>query len=291
MRMFISTLLMIILGTALAGAAVTGVLGLSDVEIDAAIAVWFPLAQDEAIIAVRWYNNDGTTVFPELMLTAGLPDKPGALADATVVRLGLQGGSDQWARCVMAEPIASAENGLYVVFRLPQGSVPIDRGAGGGAAVGYELCEGGRHAWLTPDGESWIALSEDVAMAVEVEKTAATSTTMRLERGAGKQLGLEALVGDMPVLVDSFLKPTPNPFNPKTQLRFSLQRACPVLLEVYDLKGRKLATPAAGRFAAGPHQVEWAARDSSGRELASGVYLARLKLPGFEGVQKLMLVR
>ncbi|HPF35517.1 MAG TPA: T9SS type A sorting domain-containing protein [Candidatus Krumholzibacteria bacterium] len=291
MRTFISTLLMIVIVSATAYAEIDGVLGLSEVEPDAALAVWFPLAQDQAVTAVRWYNNDGTTVFPELMLTAGQPEEPGWLGDATAVHLALQGGSDQWARCALTDPVASSVDGLYVVFRLPQGSVPISRGEGGGVAVGYEMKENGRLAWLTPDGENWVALSRDVDMAVEIETAPAVPSTVRLERGAGKNLGLEAAAADAPVLIDAFLKPSPNPFNPKTQLQFSLKEAGPVSLEIYDLMGRQVSVPVRARYAAGPHQVEWTARDERGRELASGVYLARLKLNGFEGTQRLVLVR
>jgi len=270
---------------------VVGVLGLSEVETDAAVAVWFPLPQDRAVTAVRWYNNDGTTVFPELLLSAGLPGTPGLLSAATVVRLDAQGGSDRWARVELEEPVASAVDGLYVLFRLPPGSVPVSRGEGGGAAVGYGAEAGGPTAWLTPDGEHWIRLSEGLALGVEVETEAAAPGTVRLERDTAKHLALARPDAGTPAPVDAFLKPSPNPFNPKTALRFSLREAGPVLLEVYDLMGRKLAVPAQGRFSAGPHEVEWTARDAKGREMASGVYLARLKLRGFESTQRLVLVR
>lgn len=292
MTRFITTLLLLVVVSAPSPALdITGVLGLSEVETAAAVAVWFPLPQDQAVTAVRWYNNDGTTVFPELLLSAGLPETPGLLSAATVVHLNAQGGSDQWARCDTDEPVASAVDGLYVLFRLPPGSVPVSRGVGGGAAVGYGVEEGGPKAWLTPDGENWLRLSEELALGVEIETAEAEPGTVRLERDVTKHLALAAPADGAPAPIDAFLKPSPNPFNPKTALRFSLREAGPVLLEIYDLMGRKLATPAAGRYAAGPHEVEWTARDGRGRELASGVYLARLKLSGYESTQRLVLVR
>lgn len=292
MTRFITTLLLLVVASVPSPALdITGVLGLSEVETAAAVAVWFPLPQDQAVAAVRWYNNDGTTVFPELLLSAGLPGTPGLLSAATVVRLDAQGGSDRWARVELEEPVASAVDGLYVLFRLPLGSVPVSRGEGGGAAVGYGAEEGGPSAWLSPDGENWLRLSEELALGVEIETVEAEPGTVRLERDVTKHLALAAPADGAPAPIDALLKPSPNPFNPKTALRFSLRESGPVLLEIYDLMGRKLATPAAGRYAAGPHEVEWTARDGRGRELASGVYLARLKLSGYESTQRLVLVR
>lgn len=272
-------------------AAVTGVLGLSEVEVDAAIGIWFPLEPDQAVTAVRWHNNDGTTPIPELMLSAGIPENPGHLAGASAVGVSVFGGTDRLSRFVLAEPVGSAVDGLYVLFRLPQGSVPIHRGHGGGVALGYSEAPDGPLSWLTPDGEHWIPLSDEITLEVEIETTEAEDSTVRLERDAGKQLGLAASHSDVEIPVDAFLTPSPNPFNPKTTFRFSLAQAGPVLLEVYDLKGRKLASPVRGRYSAGTHQVDWTARDESGRDLASGVYLGRMKLGTIDETQRLVLVR
>ena len=48
-------------------------------------------------------------------------------------------------------------------------------------------------------------------------------------------------------------------------------------LAVYNLAGQKLATLAHGLRVAGAYTLRWNGRDSDGRELASGVYLYRLK--------------
>ena len=68
----------------------------------------------------------------------------------------------------------------------------------------------------------------------------------------------------------------PNPFNPRTTLRFELPAAASVRLEVYDVAGRRVRTLVAADLAAGPHEVRWDGRDGAGRGLPSGSYLARL---------------
>lgn len=70
----------------------------------------------------------------------------------------------------------------------------------------------------------------------------------------------------------------PNPFNPSTQLEFSLPAASTVTLTVHDLRGRLVRTLVAGaEHAAGDHATTWDGRDDAGAPVASGVYLARLK--------------
>jgi len=65
----------------------------------------------------------------------------------------------------------------------------------------------------------------------------------------------------------------PNPFNPSTQISFSLNRATEVTLSVYDVNGRLVSTLANNKgFAAGTHSLQF---DAS--KLASGVYMYQLK--------------
>lgn len=83
----------------------------------------------------------------------------------------------------------------------------------------------------------------------------------------------------------------PNPFNPQTTLRFSLDLPARGELSIHDLSGRRLATPARGDFLAGEHAVDWDGADHAGRALASGVYVARLSTTVGTASLKLNLVR
>ncbi len=85
-------------------------------------------------------------------------------------------------------------------------------------------------------------------------------------------------VPDRPAdLEDARLLPNaPNPFNPRTELRFALDAEGSVGLEIYDARGRRVAHFAPAVYGAGDHAVTWNGADDSGRPVASGVYRVRM---------------
>ncbi len=83
----------------------------------------------------------------------------------------------------------------------------------------------------------------------------------------------------------------PNPFNPRTTVRFALEQDCTTDLGVFDLRGRRVATLLNGRQSAGPHAVVWDGKDHQGRGVASGVYLAVLRAGGRLHTTRLALLR
>ncbi len=91
-----------------------------------------------------------------------------------------------------------------------------------------------------------------------------------------------------PNLPDEFeLYPnTPNPFNPTTQIKFSLPQATDVKLAVYDVLGRRVATLLNGKRKAGEHSVTFEAGN-----LSSGVYIYRLEAEGVSKSRKMLLVK
>lgn len=64
----------------------------------------------------------------------------------------------------------------------------------------------------------------------------------------------------------------PNPFNPTTQISYQIPQQGNVLLEVYDMAGRKIQTLVNESVAAGSYQVNFDASN-----LSSGVYVYRLQ--------------
>ena len=79
----------------------------------------------------------------------------------------------------------------------------------------------------------------------------------------------------------------PNPFNPRTHIRFALPEAVPVTLEVYNMWGQKVATLIDGETCdAGHYEMIFAAN-----RLASGLYLYRLQAGSFDQVKKMTLVK
>ena len=89
----------------------------------------------------------------------------------------------------------------------------------------------------------------------------------------------------------ALLRNYPNPFNPKTTIRFDLPEAQDVKLVVYDITGRKIATLVDDAFDAGYHTVDWYGRDEQGVELASGVYFYRIKAGPLEWTERMVLLK
>lgn len=83
----------------------------------------------------------------------------------------------------------------------------------------------------------------------------------------------------------------PNPFNPQTEIAFTVHRAGPASLRVYDLKGGLVRSLHEGRLEEGPHAMTWDGRDATGQMSPAGVYFYRLELNGEVGVRKMMLVK
>lgn len=68
----------------------------------------------------------------------------------------------------------------------------------------------------------------------------------------------------------------PNPFRAQTLIQFSIREAQALKLEVFNLRGQKVATPVDGLIATGDHQVSWNGLDYEGQKVPAGVYLYRL---------------
>ena len=83
----------------------------------------------------------------------------------------------------------------------------------------------------------------------------------------------------------------PNPFNPLVIVSFRLNSASLARMAVFDVSGREIALLSHEPLAAGLHEISWDGTDSSGREVASGVYLARLTVQGKSFTQPLTLIR
>jgi hypothetical protein len=74
------------------------------------------------------------------------------------------------------------------------------------------------------------------------------------------------------------LRAAPNPSVTGTTLEYAIDRAAPVTVAIYDLAGRRVALLAErSSVEAGAHTVFWDLRDTSGRRVPPGAYLARMQ--------------
>lgn len=83
----------------------------------------------------------------------------------------------------------------------------------------------------------------------------------------------------------------PNPFNPATTIRYSLDREGAVSLLVFNARGERVRRLFAGHQSAGAHAIEWDGSDDAGRSVSAGAYFCTLESQGRRMTRKLMLVR
>ena len=137
-----------------------------------------------------------------------------------------------------------------------------------------------------------VDVSQKVVVSVErgwvpqrVYPTAATKPVVLTKPALGED-GAEA---------DSFVfgmaQNYPNPFNPTTSIRYTLTASSNVRLVVYSVLGQEVRVLVNGMQQPGHHAVQWDGLDDGGRQVASGVYLCRLKASPDVAVQKMVLMR
>ena len=83
----------------------------------------------------------------------------------------------------------------------------------------------------------------------------------------------------------------PNPFNPRTTVRFDVARAGMVRLAIFSLRGDLVRTLVAARLDAGSHDIVWDGSDELGRGVASGVYVVRLESTDVVDARKIVLIQ
>ncbi|MGH1362542.1 MAG: FlgD immunoglobulin-like domain containing protein [Calditrichia bacterium] len=83
----------------------------------------------------------------------------------------------------------------------------------------------------------------------------------------------------------------PNPFNPSTTIRFSLEKAADVRLSIYSILGEEIAVLVQGAIEAGEHDAIWDGLNAAGHEVASGMYLYRLQTDRHSETQRMILLK
>ena len=84
----------------------------------------------------------------------------------------------------------------------------------------------------------------------------------------------------------------PNPFNPITTIRFAIPEAATVRLEVYNMLGQRVTTLINDEhYSAGTYEAMWDARDATGNEVSSGIYVYRISANDYVNVRKMLLMK
>jgi hypothetical protein len=176
-----------------------------------------------------------------------------------------------------------------------------------GWVVAYDLDVTLPPAWIDLDGAT-VGAVEPAALdtlMVAIHGTMADTTTAAVIRIASNDPSqplvevpvTTAMLRPLPSAADE-LSPRaalavapnfPNPFNPRTTIAYELRAPAPVILEIVDTRGRRVASVRHDMQAAGRHEFVWDGTDTRGRPVASGVYLYRLQAGQARATGKMVL--
>ncbi len=105
------------------------------------------------------------------------------------------------------------------------------------------------------------------------------------------QVIIEPRGDDTPIYTTDLLGNHPNPFNPDTNIEFSLAEAERAVVTIYNIKGEVVRTLADEVYPAGVHSVHWNGKDDSGSSVSSGVYFYKLEAGATSKLKKMMLLQ
>ncbi|HTY08593.1 MAG TPA: carboxypeptidase regulatory-like domain-containing protein [Candidatus Edwardsbacteria bacterium] len=169
---------------------------------------------------------------------------------------------------------------------------------------------------VRPDNARWLSLSHDAGTLAPGAQDSIRLTfdnegldsikdyAVQLRVGSNAPAGADSLLAVMRspysgclALPDiarcgfALLNARPNPVRSQTTIAFSLPRAQQAELTVYNAAGQRVRTLCSANYPAGWHAVRWDGRNERGQQVASGVYLYRLRAAAGLEVRKLTVVR
>lgn len=139
---------------------------------------------------------------------------------------------------------------------------------------------------LEPAGRYWVAIDvfDEASNSSGLSNIVCTMAGVDIETGTDDdEVPVPAQFG----LTQNF----PNPFNPSTRIEYSIARAVPVTLSVYNILGEKLTTLVSKVMTPGNYFAEWDGCDGRGRQVASGIYLYCIDAGDFRDTKKMLLLR
>ncbi len=83
----------------------------------------------------------------------------------------------------------------------------------------------------------------------------------------------------------------PNPFNPTTNIRYSIPEQSHVSLTIYNLLGQKVAMLVDQIQQSGTYTANWNGTNDGGMAVTSGLYLYRLNAGSFVATKKMLLIK
>lgn len=83
----------------------------------------------------------------------------------------------------------------------------------------------------------------------------------------------------------------PNPFNPVTNISYSLKEKGTVSIDIYNIKGRLVKNLVNEVKSAGAHSETWTGLNNSGQDVGSGIYFYKMKTNTTSATKKMILMK
>jgi hypothetical protein len=289
--------------------------------------VWEPLELDNGGWVVNLEGTDNATTGiwvhadPNATTTSGTPVQPGDDHTEPGTRCWVTGntGSDAGTDDIDAGTttvytpeinLSGATSAIVKYFRYYSN----DRGATPGTDTWVVQVRNNGGTWNDVERNQanqnqWFQVSFDLDALFGVGIENVQFKFVGSDLGAGSLV--EALVDDFEILADlggtvdvpvqgapgSIPKAVyladakPNPFNPRTTIRYGLNEASAVRLEIYDISGRLVRTLVNTTQVAGNYALVWDGGDDAGRPASSGTYYSRLTTAEGTHVKKLTILK
>ena len=98
-------------------------------------------------------------------------------------------------------------------------------------------------------------------------------------------------VGNVVVAATVLNNNYPNPFNPETNIAYSIKEAGNVTIEVYNLRGQLVKTLVNETKETGDYTATWSGTDNSNKSVSSGVYFYKMKSGNYTSTKKMILMK
>jgi len=116
-------------------------------------------------------------------------------------------------------------------------------------------------------------------------------TSILVANVLGQSMSIDRIDGLVPGVFE-LSQNFPNPFNPNTQIQFSLGKEDIVSLNIYDIQGRLVQSLISNSyFPSGYHQISWDGKNNVGTQVPSGMYLYKLVSENKTITRKMVLMK
>ena len=144
--------------------------------------------------------------------------------------------------------------------------------------------------WRSVTTENGLVSNKISAIAVDQDNNIWIGSDSGLSELSDFTVGIE---GDnsQPEKYDLNISAYPNPFNPSTNINYTINESGKITISIFDLTGQKVKTLVNEFTGKGEHQKQWNGLSDNGGQMSSGIYFVLLKTKNSAATQKIVLLR